>query len=475
MRHSSASAVPIPLGALVVALVVVAAVALAAAVAARPACAAVVTVRVTPVAFSPNGDGVKDKVTARVRLARRARLRVDVVDRRGRLVATLQGWRTRRRGTRTFTWSGLRGGEQRANGRYVIKARAMVQRRTYKASRALTLDTLAPRVTLEVAGDATLFAGAGAQQPFHYAVEGPTPSRVALNVFAVEADDSQGAQVASVSATPPRASGEVAWDGCLAGGEVAPTARYLAQAEVIDAAGNTASSRPLPFGLFAPADVTGTVRTAGGAPVTGAQVTVQGTDLSATTGADGSFAIVGCPMGFRVFVATKAGEPDGSTRVEVNLDTAAADIALGTTATPSRALRAGHDVTMSGTLSYRDDDGVDHPMRNVRVVIEDRVRVLIGPDWYRDFGTVSTDQNGFFTYTYDYDDRWDEWDEPDVRVLVYAQDGDDDICAVYDGYWSSSPYQWSATGDYTDNALSRSVLRTNTDSEPVCRFIVDSL
>ena len=93
------------------------------------------------------------------------------------------------------------------------------------------------------------------------------------------------------------------------------------------------------------------------------------------------------------------------------------------------------------------------PMSGVRVVLQDDATVCWDDLFYE-----TSAQNGFFSFTYDYDDVWDLWGEADVRVVAYAEDGDADVCAVYDGYWSYDPYTFVATQTWDDNTSSHTGL-----------------
>jgi hypothetical protein len=201
--------------------------------------------------------------------------------------------------------------------------------------------------------------------------------------------------------------------------------------------------------VYAPTAVSGAVKTAAGEPVAGALVSVSGTSVEAVTGPDGAFSIAACPMGFRTFTATKEGRPSGSSRVSVNLTTAAVDLVLGQTSGSPRARGRDTQVTLSGRMLYLDKDGVERPMRSVRVILQDDATIC-----WDDLQEGSTDQEGNYNFTYDYHEVWDASGYADVRVIAHAEDGNEEICAVYNDIMN--PYPYTLAGEcWNDNTSSR--------------------
>lgn len=117
---------------------------LSSAFAAEPA----VSVAVTPAAFSPNGDGLKDKAHVRVTVAQPGDLTV-LVRRGGQTVTTLGTQTFVEAGTAAFPWTGLRGeGKPFPDGAYTIRAKLKpAQAATQTASAPVLLDTTPPVVS----------------------------------------------------------------------------------------------------------------------------------------------------------------------------------------------------------------------------------------------------------------------------------------------------------------------------------------
>jgi peptidoglycan/xylan/chitin deacetylase (PgdA/CDA1 family) len=121
-----------------------AALALSSAQAAPPA----VQLSVTPPAFSPNGDGLKDKVRVHVAVDQPGDLTV-LVRQGGQTVATL-GTRTFiQPGTASFPWMGLKGdGQPFPDGTYTVKAKLKIAEvPTQTAMAPVLLDTTPPAVS----------------------------------------------------------------------------------------------------------------------------------------------------------------------------------------------------------------------------------------------------------------------------------------------------------------------------------------
>ena len=444
---------------------------------------------VSPGAFSPNGDKIKDTVKVRVKITASARLFVGVYDPKGRLVKTLQPWRARAAGTRAYTWNGLKSGKPVANARYTVRAKVKVGTRVRTVGRAVTLDTLAPSVT---AADERLrlFAGGGLSAGVAYAASGDAVS-AHLKVCLPGGGDAPGTLVAETAPVSAAASGSLAWDGTALKGDLVAEGLYAVCVVITDTAGNSASSRPAAVVVYQPTPVHGVVVDGKGAPVAGATVTVEGTSVSTTSGGDGTFSLAACPMGFRVFAAA-SGAQTGSVRAKVNMTTGSVRIALGTVARSSapwaesaggvaavppaatapalaRSATPRDNVTISGHLTYLNENNIAVPMSGVKVVLQDDATFF-----WDDLYTETSGNDGAFSFTYDPDDIWDSWGEPDVRVIAYAEDGDEDICAVCNGYWSIDPYTFVATQTWDDNTSSHTGLTCiKSGDDRVAWFILD--
>ena len=412
--------------ALVAAGVFILAAALAGAAGAAPLPRPVVSV--SPAAFSPNHDSLQDTAAVTVKLRSPGRLSVGVYDGRGRLVKVLLKARAVRAGTRSFSWDGLRNGRPLPSGAYAVKATLTSGKRSAKARAGVVIDLVPPACELSVGVPNRVFAGT--PFAFAYRVLGEEVVAAALEVYA----DAQ-TPVAVVPVPRPQAQGTVEWRGTAGGGGYLATGEYQVRLTVTDAAGNAGATRCEPVNVYAPVTVTGTVRTATGAPVEGATVAVGGTELTAVTGAGGAFSIAGCPMGFRTFTVTAPGQASGSRRVSVNLSTVPIELVTGANASVAEARTDDSVVTVSGRMLYLGKDGEERPMRNVRVILQDDATT-----YWDDLMEGSTDDQGNFSFTYDYRDIWDIWGYPDVRVIAQARDGADGIVSVFDGITALYPY-----------------------------------
>lgn len=413
-----------------------------------------VSLTVTPAVFSPNGDGVEDVVRARVKLQIKARLFVGVYGPDGKLVKTLQARRTSRAGTRAYTWTGIRSGDPCGNGAFTIVAKATVGKRTSTARRPVVLDTLAPEVATTDGTQLRLFAGGGSTVAVSYSCDGGPGATVALKVCEPSTGGGMGKVVAQTGAVAAVADGTLSWDGLATSGGVVDNGRYAVYVLATDAVGNSSTSHPVPVVAYGPRAVQGTVTNLTGGPVEGAEVTVAGTDIQVMTDSQGGFSIPACPMGFRVFSATRSGQPAGSVRARVNMDSGPVKIVLGVTASCRERAPVRGTVTISGHLYYLNENSVATPMRGVRVVLQDDATTF-----YDDLATCTSGQDGSFSFSYDPDeDYWDFWGKADVRVVAYAEDGASDVCAIYDGYLSLDPYEFVATSQWEDNTSSHTGL-----------------
>jgi Concanavalin A-like lectin/glucanases superfamily/Carboxypeptidase regulatory-like domain len=449
-----------------------------------------VSVRATPLAFSPNKDKVKDSVTVRVRLKAAARLFVGVYDPRGKLVATLQPWRSRPAGTRTYRWNGLAGGKPLGNARYTIRAQVKISKRIQTVRATVTLDTLAPAVTSS-GGQLRLFAGGGQSVAVQYALVGGGTATVRLVVCLPGTGNARGAVVATTKPVGAKKGDALRWNGAALKGGFVATGKYAVHVLATDAAGNSAYSRPVAVVVYRPTAIHGTVTDSAGTPVSGAKVTVVGTTASTVSGAGGAFSVAACPVGFRV-IAAKSGTRSGSVQVRVNMTTGkvvivlgkkaaqpgpSAEFASGVAGAPSSAGAAADgkaaprdEVTISGTVKYLNRHGIPVPMSGVRVVLQDDATVC-----WDDLFTTTSGQDGSFSFTYDYNDVWDWWGEADIRVVAYAQDGSKDVCGVFDGYWSYDPYTFVVTQTWEDNTDSHTGLYgSKSGDDRVAWSILDS-
>jgi hypothetical protein len=328
-----------------------------------------------------------------------------------------------------------------------------------------------------------LFAGGGLTADFEYQLTSDAATMAYLEIAEKGTAEEHGRVLARTEKASATTGATLLWDGTGLDDKVVAEGEYLAYVVTEDAAGNQVASRPVAVAVYQPIGVDGVVKDGSGNPVSGAKVDVAGTALSVTTDADGAFHLASCPMGFRTFEASKTGAGSGSVWVKLNHSTGTVTVVLGqTTGKTARteqvasaatatyvAMSPGSSVTISGHLYYRDEQDVAQPMRGVRVVLQDDATTF----WDNLFTCTSTD-TGYFSFTYDYDDVWDSWNEPDVRVVAYAEDRDTDICGVYDGYWSTDPYEFVATRTWNDNTSDRTNLDCyKTGNDRVAFFIYD--
>jgi hypothetical protein len=328
-----------------------------------------------------------------------------------------------------------------------------------------------------------LFAGGGLSVAIEYRLSHKTGVTVHLEIAEKGSADEHGRVVARTQETPGELRATLSWDGTGLDGKIVAENEYLAYVVTKNENGIQATSRPVAVIVYRPIEVRGVVQDRSGRGVGGAVVTVAGTEIAVETRADGSFLVAACPMGFRVFEASKNGAATGSVRAKVNHTSGDVTVILGQSVAgmsaesqmadvPSDAFvraQSGSEVTISGRLYYRDPNGVDHPMAGVRAVLQDDATFC-----WDDLYTTTSDSTGFFSFTYDYDDVWDSWNEPDVRVVAYAEDREADICGVYDGYWSWDPHEFVATSTWNDNRSSRTGLTCRkTGGDAAAWFIYD--
>lgn len=405
------------------------------------------TVKLTPAAFSPNGDTVRDRLTVRVKLKRKASLTVGVYAPNGKLVATLQRQKSVQAGTRTYRWSGRSGGEPLTNGRYEVRAKVKAGKRTSTIRRTATLDGAAPRVDLTADLQPTLFAGAGHTVKLPYVV---SERGVVLSLQIrrlVETQGPTGKVLATRALGKARTTaGTATWNGRRTTASILGTGKYSVVLRATDAAGNTGVSSSLPVTLFAPTTVRGKVVDKNGRPVKGASVLALPAGVSGTTASNGSFVLHGCPLGRTVLKAGKRGLPTGGLGASIDLRPRTWTVVLGHVPEGKQAHAAlgahGWDwkdtwddaldevdgwfdsvtIRMSGSFAYADRNGNSTPMRNVKIVLRDVWLDLGGQEGTRDLVTSATDAQGDFDFTYTV--TWDDIDTPDVRVWALAEDKD---------------------------------------------------
>ncbi len=420
--------------------------------AAAPAGAAKASLTVAPAVFSPNGDGAVDATVVTLTLPRAARVTLGAWAPGGKLVAVVFKARALKAGETRISWNGMAKDGPLPNATYTLRATAKGGGKTWRAAARVTVDDVPPVIAFSGVDPPTLFAGGSERLRLGYTCGGQVPAAIELVVSRPpEKNDKEGTEVARVVVPDPKDAGDAVWDGRDSAGSYVAAGTYVAELRAIDAAGNTATSGVLDLYVFAPADVHGTVRDAGGSAVAGALVEVAGQSLSATTGADGSFTIAGCPLGRRTFTASKPGLPGGSLEANVNLDAGEVTIVLSRTGAPARSSagrEASGQLVLSGRCTY---EGQDHetilPRAGIRVEIWD----LTGGS-ERFIAVVPSAADGTFSYSYA-SDTWDESGRLDPIVHGVAQAAGSACARVIDG--DGDVYGRGGGPTFPDNATSQ--------------------
>lgn len=196
-------------------------------------------VSISPGAFSPNRDGVKETVSIGFRTTKEATVAVVVDDSRLRRVRTLLSAR-RAPGRFSLTWDGKDAGRVRADGSYRVRVRVVDDEQNVRfRDRWVTLDTSAPVLT------------APAIVPDPYRLREGTAtisvwvsqrSTVSLVVEKADGTDVYRASRGVTGPSRPR----FYWNGRDLAGRRVPVGAYRMRFAAVDAAGNRGTrSRPL--------------------------------------------------------------------------------------------------------------------------------------------------------------------------------------------------------------------------------------
>ena len=105
----------------------------------------------------------------------------------------------------------------------------------------------------------------------------------------------------------------------------------------------------------------------------------------------------------------------------------------GTVATPDASSKETYVV---GTLQWKDDAGVSHPLQRVMVRIYDKE-----PSGYQLLGTVYTDSTGYYSFTFDNPDRLLDFENGGYDIFVRAYAGDSNALVVSN---TGSEYYWES-------------------------------
>jgi hypothetical protein len=103
-----------------------------------------------PTAFSPDGNGRRDKLTVSYRLTREAAVRVEILE-RDRVLRTISSVSRAQAGTHRVTWGGWLRGRRAPDGKYTAAVRATTSLGTRRLERRFRVDTRRPRARIVVA------------------------------------------------------------------------------------------------------------------------------------------------------------------------------------------------------------------------------------------------------------------------------------------------------------------------------------
>jgi hypothetical protein len=204
----------------------------------------VVRQRTVTTAFSPNGDGIRDRASIRFSLQRSDDVTVSIVDREGSVVRRLANDR-RLPGGRPlqFVWDGRNtGGRVVPDGPYRVRIGLRNEGRTVTLRRSITVDTTPPRPTVTITSPSgtgpALFPARGVPA-VSVRTETPLFARPRFQVYRTDA-----AQPRFVTQFyGDQATGQGAWDGRIRG-RPAPPGLYAIVVRTVDAVSNAGVSPP---------------------------------------------------------------------------------------------------------------------------------------------------------------------------------------------------------------------------------------
>ncbi|HYY75880.1 MAG TPA: FlgD immunoglobulin-like domain containing protein [Gaiellaceae bacterium] len=103
-----------------------------------------------PTAFSPDGNGRRDKLIVSYGLTREAAVRVEILE-HGHVLRTISSVSRARAGTHRVTWGGWLHGRRAPDGKYTASVRATTSLGTRRLGRRFRVDTRRPRARIVVA------------------------------------------------------------------------------------------------------------------------------------------------------------------------------------------------------------------------------------------------------------------------------------------------------------------------------------
>ncbi|HEV7459560.1 MAG TPA: N,N-dimethylformamidase beta subunit family domain-containing protein [Solirubrobacteraceae bacterium] len=204
----------------------------------------VVRQRTVTDAFSPNGDGIRDRASIRFSLQRSDDVTVAIVDREGSVVRLLATDRREPgRQALQFIWDGRNQNHRVVpDGPYRVRIGLRNEGRTVTLRRQITVDTTPPRPTVSItspggAGPA-LFPAPGVRAVTVH-TETPLFAAPRFQVYRMDA----GAPRLVARFLGAQATGQGAWDGRITGGP-APAGLYAIAVRTSDRVGNQGVSPP---------------------------------------------------------------------------------------------------------------------------------------------------------------------------------------------------------------------------------------
>jgi hypothetical protein len=183
--------------------------------------------------FSPDGDGRREVAKVNVRLAQTSAITVDV-QRDGEQVARIVSAERHPRGWVRAEWDGRDAdGRPVPDGDYALKLRVRSGQKQFNTTRAVKVDTEAPRAASVTVGSATL--GEPGRGECRIAVTSRDPGQLTL-----EAEPLTGQPARRLGPRPIREGESLtwAWDGTAAGGAPVRPGLYRIRATLSDAARN---------------------------------------------------------------------------------------------------------------------------------------------------------------------------------------------------------------------------------------------
>lgn len=184
--------------------------------------------------FSPDGDGRREDARVNVRLSQAADVTLEI-QRDGETVRRLTDAQREPRGWLRETWDGRDDqGVRVPDGEYAIKLRARAGRKQFNTTRAIAVDTGAPRPAEMTVESATLGEAGVGQCRVTFAAR--NPGSVVLEALR----DGDEQPVRRLGPRPVRPDQPVRWrwDGSRTGGGSVPPGLYRIRAALFDAARN---------------------------------------------------------------------------------------------------------------------------------------------------------------------------------------------------------------------------------------------